>query len=552
MESQFPVATRDELWRLQEDIRDLFAAQDQHSERIMRLEKRRDEDMRMKNVWGPVSPLPGSFGNSGQQETGFNPAAEAFRNFDADAQSGLNNLSLDHDDERRRGASRANSVRFDESANNHYGSASRQSIDLLPLRTGSGQGSHPLSERSLSHRSEGKGSISGPSMRTNSLGLEQSRLLSNVTSSPKAAGNPPPAFYVLGPVPAIIRCWLTETFSYDSLLYAAVCTGSYASCITTSLVRRCGLDDQMSDENGVRKIKLPVYLTEAMIHQSSSRSASPAPQVPTLTAKFVVIDSAGDDSSVQVIIGSDILRAHNADILLSVDKLMIFDEERNQLAIPLVRPENDATYKDLCTRPGGRGFQAALQNLTNGTPVAGVIGRPNRESSTDPTPVSSTDIASLVLETGEHQRTNAASETRERNSLDLSTPKPQEDATSTTESDRSFTAPTPTSRSNSGVWGSSWRSSSAGQSEIGKTASGYSRAGTSRSMKVLRPGKSMASSSRALSGTAPSGPENNPGGEAGRQSGTEGTKNGTKATEPQSLPTKSNPVGQASAFGWLN
>jgi len=213
-------------------------------------------------------------------------------------------------------------------------------------------------------------------MRANSFGLEQSRLLGSMTSSPKAAGNPPPAFYVLGPVPAIIRCWLTETFSNDSLLYAAVCTGSYASCISRSLVHRCGLDDQTAEENGVRKIKLPIYLTEATIHQSSSRSASPAPQVPTLAAKFIVVDSAVEDRSVQVVIGSDILRAHNADILFSQDKLMIFDEDRNRLAIPLVRPESDATYKGLFTRTSHRGGKGALPTLTNGTPAAGVIARP--------------------------------------------------------------------------------------------------------------------------------------------------------------------------------
>jgi hypothetical protein len=67
MESQFPVAMREELWRLQEDIKDLFTTQGQHSERIMRLEKRRDEDMRVKNVWGTVSPFPGSVANSAQQ-----------------------------------------------------------------------------------------------------------------------------------------------------------------------------------------------------------------------------------------------------------------------------------------------------------------------------------------------------------------------------------------------------------------------------------------------------------------------------------------------------
>ncbi len=420
----------------------------------------------------------------------------------------ITNLSLDHDDERRRGASRANSVRFDESANNHYGSTSRQSVDLLPLRTGSGLGSHPLSERSLSHRSDGKGSMSGISMRVNSFGLEQSRLLGSMTSSPKAAGNPPPAFYVLGPVPAIIRCWLTETFSNDSLLYAAVCTGSYASCITTPLVRRCGLLDQIAEENGVRKIKLPIYLTEATIQQSSSRSASPAPQVPTLTAKFAVVDSPAEDRCVQVVIGSDILRAYNADIHFSQDKLMIFDEDRNRLAIPLVRPENDATYKGLFTQTSPQALQGPLPNLVNGTPVAGIIGRPSQDSPAASTLALSGGITSTIIET-DYPKGNHVQATSEQKNVENNTPRPQEDATSTTESDKSYTTPTPTSRSNSGVWGNSWRSSSVSQTDTGKTASGYSRAGASRGMKVLRPGKSMASSSRAGSGVGPTGQENN-------------------------------------------
>lgn len=67
MESQFPVATREELWRLQEEIKDLFATQGQHSERIMRLEKRRDEDTRVKNVWGAGPQFSGPLGNSALQ-----------------------------------------------------------------------------------------------------------------------------------------------------------------------------------------------------------------------------------------------------------------------------------------------------------------------------------------------------------------------------------------------------------------------------------------------------------------------------------------------------
>lgn len=489
-------------------------------------------------------------------EAGLSPAAEAFRNFDADAQSGLvYPLPLDPDEERRRGTSRANSVRFDESANNHYGSAARQSVELLPLRTGSGLGGHPLSERSLSHRSDGKGSLSGVPMRANSFGLEQSRLLGSITSPPKAAGNPPPAFYVLGPVPALIRCWLTETFSNDSLLYAAACSGSYASCISTSLVRRCGLDNEAFEENGVQKIRLPVYLTEATIHQSSSRSASPAPQVPTLTAKFMVVEAPTEEKMVQVVIGSDILRAHNADILFSQEKLMISDEDRNRLAIPLVRPESDITYKALLTITESRQAQKSSPALTNGNSSAGVIGRPRAGTSTETVPGTSDNLAVAVSEIEDQQRNDhGGGESSEASSTEPGTMSVQEDARSVVESEM-FPTPTPSSRSNSGVWGNSWRASPTAQGESGKTASGYSRAGSTRTMKVLRPGKSMAASSRSTSGSTPTGTENVPNGSLARRStrnNAENSKVNAKPVDSSSHPTKSNPIGQASAFPWLN
>ena len=64
MESQFS-ASKDDLWRLQEDIKELFVTQNQHSERIMRIERRRDEDNKVKNVWGSTSPYVGAQGESG-------------------------------------------------------------------------------------------------------------------------------------------------------------------------------------------------------------------------------------------------------------------------------------------------------------------------------------------------------------------------------------------------------------------------------------------------------------------------------------------------------
>ena len=68
MDPQYQFATREEFWRLQDDLKDMYNTQLQQSERIMRLEKRRDEETRVKNVWnGPASPFPGSLGTSVHQ-----------------------------------------------------------------------------------------------------------------------------------------------------------------------------------------------------------------------------------------------------------------------------------------------------------------------------------------------------------------------------------------------------------------------------------------------------------------------------------------------------
>jgi hypothetical protein len=479
-------------------------------------------------------------------ESGLNPAAEAFRNFDADP--GISSLSLDNSEETRRAAaSRANSVRFDESANNHYGS-SRQSIDL-PTRTGSGLGSHPLSERSLSHRSDGRGSTTG-FPRNNSFGLESSRLLGSIHNSPKVSGNPPPGFFVLGPCPSIIRCWLTETFSNDSLLYAAICSGSSISTVGRSLLQKLDVADQITEEGGLQKIKLPVFLTEARIAHPSSRSASPAPQVPTLIAKFVVVEESTNDASIQIILGSDILRAQNADILFSQDKLSIFDEDRNQLSIPLVRPENEEAYRSLTTRARGRSgsidfarARQASQSLVT-EHRAGIIGRPSRlDIAQSPrSPTSDSPVTGALTATTE----STAGDVPPRPSIEGPQPKQGDDSKSTTGSEKSYTAPA--QKSASGVWGSSWRSASSTQppEDASKPSSGYSKAATSRTMKVLRPTKSSVATPRAASspwGALPS-PAPKPEEEVKQPT--------TEVKTPTSATTKSNPIGSGSAFGWLN
>ncbi|RMZ92366.1 hypothetical protein DV736_g368, partial [Chaetothyriales sp. CBS 134916] len=502
MERQ-PFATRDELWQIQDTITQLSSTQASHTDRLVRIESmlKIEDTSRTKNAWGPSSPFPSMLG-SARSESALNPAAEAFRNFDADP--GISSLSLDNtDDSRRVTASRANSVRFDESANNHYG-PSRQSIDL-PARTGSGLGSHPLSERSLSHRSDGRVSNAGFG-RTNSFGLDSSRLLSSIHNSPKVPANPPPGFFVLGPCPSIIRCWLTETFSNASLLYATICTGSTLSSVSKSLVEKLGLTDQITEEGGLRKIKLPVYLTEARITHASSRSASPAPQVPTLIAKFVVTEDVTDDKSIQIVLGSDVLRSHSADVFFSQDRLSIFDEDRNQLSVPLVRPENDEVFKNLSTVPREQSGSVEFGRTQNVTQPSisekrpGIIGRPSRLDA-EQSPMAHLPPTAAVAGTSDATVATPTS----RSSTDFGQPRTADDSKSTTGSEKSYT--TPVSKPASGAWGSSWRSASSAQlpdsQEASKPSSSYSRPSTSRPMKVLRPIKSSSNTSRSAASTSP-------------------------------------------------
>ena len=183
----------------------------------------------------------------------------------------IGSLHLDTEDEPRRGTSRANSVRFDESAiHGNFGQNSRSVNDLYPSRSGSAFGSHPLTERSLSHKSEGRQS-STHSARASSTGVESRPLSATVPSFiPSTLPlEPPPGLFILGPVPSIIRCWLDTNFSNDSLLYAAVCTGSYKSIISTRLLRSLEYQSQITlNQEGLDTIKLPVYPRDqpALLH----------------------------------------------------------------------------------------------------------------------------------------------------------------------------------------------------------------------------------------------------------------------------------------------
>lgn len=58
MDAQYPFASREDIWRVFEEVKDLYSTQLEHGERIARLERRREDDARLKSVWGPVSQFP--------------------------------------------------------------------------------------------------------------------------------------------------------------------------------------------------------------------------------------------------------------------------------------------------------------------------------------------------------------------------------------------------------------------------------------------------------------------------------------------------------------
>ncbi|KAJ8603334.1 hypothetical protein MRB53_042187 [Persea americana] len=308
-----PYGNNNDTWRVQSEVVRLQQVQGEHADRIARLERRHDENARLKSVWGNSSPFPSVLSGTPQQAPIQQPPSDSFRNFDDDTSNLISSLHLDAEEEPRRAlgaTSRANSVRFDESANqNHFSHLARPSFDYL------------------------------------------SRTSSSISDSSRSSQDLPslaPGLLLLGSVPAIIRCWMNLNFKHDALLYAAVCTGSLKSYLHEDLVRSLALKVLIKVTNYNRTIELPVYFPEAIPHPASSRSTSPAPQLPAVTVQFHLFNSSNDhDASIQIFLGSDMLRLHNADILFSSNSMTLYDDERSKLSIPMVRPENENVFNHL-------------------------------------------------------------------------------------------------------------------------------------------------------------------------------------------------------------
>lgn len=67
MDLQTGQASRQDLAYIQTQMKNVYATQAEHADRIMRLEQRQDGDSRLKSVWGNQSPYNGMLNGNPQQ-----------------------------------------------------------------------------------------------------------------------------------------------------------------------------------------------------------------------------------------------------------------------------------------------------------------------------------------------------------------------------------------------------------------------------------------------------------------------------------------------------
>lgn len=323
----------------------------------------------------------------------------------------------------------------------------------------------------------------------------------------------------------------------------------------------------MENASGGRSLALSVYFAEAVPHPISTRSSSPAPQVPSVTVEFSIVAPTQpelDSKAIQIVIGSDVLRSHNADILFSSNSMTIFDDDQCKLSIPLVRPENEATFNSLFisssqpTEPHQHIMpeeQVQLNGLGQTEP-----NTPSNELMFDDEPlqtVADTPQGAAELPTAEE---------------DVKSSKPQPSVSKLVRSDNKDPAtstqvpPSAPSTSSPSIW-SNWRRETSSQNNDSETAGaasktkdiGYQR--RDAGIKVLRPtrssGRTFSSGSVASS---PAGDGRSRYFDEGKKRGLDTVAGDEKVTrrtgegqgEAVTSKTRSNPAGGASAFSWLH
>lgn len=288
---------------------------------------------------------------TGDRLAAVNADQSSYNGFDHHQNMVLSGLQLDEVEVPKRGASRANSVRFDDSATTnhwiHQGSSPGTSDYFNQRSVGGHVGGYAMTERSPSHKSDGRQS----SVR--SFGGEiqtppQLESLSRPVSQPRDVT---PHISQDTPTPAMVRC-LLNTPSPDPLLYAVICTGSSRSLIEKSLLSRLQLDAQIEKTpSGEAHIQLSVFLPDANMQQQHARPSGHG-RYARLLVNFTVIPEkrrSNDTRDVGIFLGSDIIAAHMGDVLFSQSQLLLHAEDGRKVYVPFYRPDSQKSFSDIFT-----------------------------------------------------------------------------------------------------------------------------------------------------------------------------------------------------------
>jgi hypothetical protein len=321
--------------------------------------------------------------------------------------------------------------------------------------------------------------------------------------------------------------------------------------------------------------------------------------------EFRVIERTNPDEhckAIQIFIGSDVLRAHSADILFSSNVMTLYDNERSKLSIPLSRPESEAAFNGLYVTSGepqsapppskieepvkeqlflnglGQGSSAASVSSAAASPPPGKYRPPGAlaAESIDSSKLGAMGTSDIDARPSSRQSTISRPSLGQINTR-----------TDQAEPDTGVQSTPVRSGSTSAIWGGSWRrdptpSSTAtptpftgtldwaGASKNRETLS-YQRKDTG--IKVLKPKTSarIVSSTNAATppavGASSADPSKSRFFDEGRRRSAENgaaarTPGGKESTVPPiSSPaggatpgpkSKANPIGGASAFSWLN
>ncbi|KAF3915313.1 hypothetical protein AA313_de0203561 [Arthrobotrys entomopaga] len=345
----------DDIWKLQHEVKELKASQGAIMKRLQRIERRDEESARIKSLWKSPSMFPtqsfptllsSSSSVANQAQTNGEKLSLRMQLIRSDNPSNLplivgmptsyhqssrsetTNLHFDDLDAQpqlepftdleselpKRNASRANSVRFDDAIQNHWFHDPHDSVEdnYFPTsRSISQLGSHMLSERSASSKSDGRHN----SLNSHSVGFDNQSFfdaelgipLINSSSNHSAMSKLPKIEWA---TTARISCRLNP-FA-EEVFPAFISTASVDSVIDFDIISKLNLRESLRHrENGKLQIQLSLYFYESDI-LSSSHSDNNMLKV---TVEFGVLVSEKDGiCPCSIVLGNDILVARQAEV----------------------------------------------------------------------------------------------------------------------------------------------------------------------------------------------------------------------------------------------